>query len=110
MASIINANINLSKIDKSKIIAGKKGQYLPVTIVLNDEVDEYGYQGNIVISQSKEEREAKVGKVYLANNKVVWTNGNNVDAAPRDGDQSNKQSATPIAKSAPVADDDDLPF
>ena len=110
MASIINASINLSKIDKSKIITGKKGQYLPVTIVLNDEVDEYGYQGNIVISQSKEERETKVGKVYLGNNKVVWTNGNNVDAAPRDGDQSNSKQSTASAKSAPVADDDDLPF
>jgi len=39
MASIITASINLNNIDKSKIIDGKKGKYLPITINLNDEPD-----------------------------------------------------------------------
>ena len=34
MASIIQASINLSEIPKGKIIDGKKGKYLPLTIVL----------------------------------------------------------------------------
>ena len=42
MASIISGNINLSKIDKSKIYEGKKGKYYPVTVVINNEVGEYG--------------------------------------------------------------------
>ena len=83
MASIIKCSINLTNIDKSKVIDGKKGKYLPITITLNDEVDQFGNQGPVVIAQTKEEREAKVAKTYLGNVQVVWTNGDNVDAAPR---------------------------
>ena len=51
MASIIKTSIDLTKIDKSKIIEGKKGKYLPITITLNDEVDQFGNQGPVIISQ-----------------------------------------------------------
>ena len=91
MASIIKASINLNNIDKSKIIEGKKGKYLPITITINDEPDQFGNQGPIVIAQSKEEREAKVAKTYLGNVQVVWTNGTNVPAAPRDGQPAQAQ-------------------
>jgi len=103
MASIIKTSINLSNIDKSKVIDGKKGKYLPITITLNDEVDQFGNQGPVVIAQTKEEREAKVAKTYLGNVQVVWTNGDNVAAAPR---QDQPAQAAPVA-AAPV---DDLPF
>ena len=102
MSSIIKASINLNNIDKTKIIEGKKGKYLPISIVINDEADQFGNQGPITIAQSKEEREAKTAKVYLGNVKVVWTNGDNVAAAPRDGQQAPAQSLAPQA--------DDLPF
>ena len=59
MASIIKTSINLDQIDKSKIYVGKKGKYLPVTITLNDELDNFGNNGPIIIEQTKEEREAK---------------------------------------------------
>jgi len=81
MASIIKANINLNEIPKDKIYKGKKGSYLPITITINDE------------------------EVYLGNVKVVWTNGDNVAAAPRDGQP---QQAAPQPSFAPQ--DDDLPF
>ena len=83
MASIIKTSINLNEIPKDKIITGKKGKYLPITITLNDEVDQFGNNGPVVVAQSKEEREAKAAKVYLGNVQVVWTNGDNVAAAPR---------------------------
>lgn len=102
MASIIKASINLSEIPKDKIIIGKKGKYLPVTITINDEVDQFGNQGPIVVSQTKEERESKQAKTYLGNVQVVWTNGDNVDAAPRQ-DQ-------PAAQPAAVTEAEDLPF
>ena len=56
MASIIKANINLNEIPKDKIYKGKKGSYLPITITINDEVDQFGNQGPVVVEQSKEER------------------------------------------------------
>ena len=101
MASIIIASINLSEIPKDKIYVGKKGKYLPITITLNDDVDQFGNQGPVVVEQTKEEREAKQAKTYLGNVKVVWTNGQNVDTAPRD----NQPQAAP----APVKPED-LPF
>ena len=102
MASIIATSIDLTKIPKDKIIEGKKGKYLPITITLNDELDQFGNNGPVVVQQTKEERDAKSDKVYLGNVKVVWTNGTNVDTAPRDG--APQQSAPAPQPEA------DLPF
>ena len=104
MASIIKTSINLNNIPKDKIINGKKGKYLPITITINDEVDQFGNQGPVCVEQSKEEREAKDKKTYLGNVKVVWTNGENVAAAPRDA-----APAAPAPAPAP-AEEPDLPF
>ena len=105
MASIIKASINLNAVPKDKIIIGKKGKYLPITITINDEVDQFGNQGPIIVDQSKEEREAKAAKTYLGNVKVVWTNGDNVSAAPRDDQQGQAQPAQSLSPQT-----DDLPF
>ena len=102
MASIIKASINLSEIPKDKIIEGNKGKYLPITITINDEPDQFGNQGPIVVAQTKEERDAKDKKTYLGNVQVVWTNGDNVAATPRN-DQ-------PQQAPQPVAVEEDLPF
>ena len=102
MASIIKTSINLNNIPKEKIFVGKKGKYLPITITLNDEVDQFGNQGPVVVEQTKEERDAKAAKTYLGNVKVVWTNGDNVDTAPRD----NQSAPAPT----PAAAEEALPF
>ena len=101
MASIIKASINLNSIPKDRIFEGKKGKYLPITITLNDELDQFGNQGPVVVEQTKEEREAKAAKTYLGNTRVVWTNGKNVEPAPRDSQSQAKP--TPVKK-------EDLPF
>ena len=102
MASIIKASIDLTKIPKDKIYEGKKGKYLPITITLNNDVDQFGNQGPVVVEQTKDERDAKAAKTYLGNVKVVWTDGQNVDRAPMD---NNQPAAAPA--SAPA---EDLPF
>ena len=104
MASILKTSINLNAIPKDKIINGKKGKYLPITISLNDDLDQFGNQGPVCVDQTKEERDAKEAKTYLCNVKVVWTNGENVEPAPRD-------AAPAPPKQAPVPDEvEDLPF
>ena len=103
MASIIKTSIDLNKIPKDKIYVGKKGKYLPITITLINEPDQFGNQGPVVVEQTKEERDAKAEKTYLGNVKIVWTDGNNVDTAPRDNNQS-------APAPAPAAADADLPF
>ena len=103
MAGIIQASINLSNIPKDKIVDGKKGKYLPITITLNDDFDNFGNQGPITVAQSKEERDAKEPKTYLGNVKVVWTNGEFPEPAPRE-DQPQPQAKKQVVK------EDDLPF
>lgn len=103
MALILAASINLNEIPKDKIIVGKKGKYLPISITLNDELDQFGNQGPVIVSQTKEEREAKQAKTYLGNVKLVWTNG---EVKKFDNPQ---QAAAPVAAPA-QAIEDDLPF
>jgi len=101
MAGIVKANINLDAIPKEKIYKGKKGRYLPISITINDDPDQFGNQGPVCVDQSKEEREAKADKTYLGNVKVVWTNGDFPE--PNFGDQ-------PKAPTSRVEEEPDLPF
>ena len=68
---IINASIDVTKIEKAKIV---KGKYLNITAFVNDEVDQYGNNVAIIVSQTKEEREVKTPRVYLGNGKTNTVN------------------------------------
>ena len=104
MAGIIKTSINLNMIPKDKIIVGKKGKYLPIAITVNDEPDQFGNQGPVIVDQTKEEREAKTAKTYLGNCKVVWTNGTFPDPIPFG------QSGQTAAPAKPAVKEEDLPF
>ena len=112
MAGIIKTSINLSQIPKDKIIVGKKGKYIPIAITVNDEPDQFGNQGPVIVDQSKEEREAKAAKTYLGNCKVVWPNGTFPEPIPFE--QATKAAvnkpvqAEPVKATAKV--EGDLPF
>lgn len=71
MSTIVNASIDLTKIEKSKVIEGKKGKYINITMFVNDEVDQFGNNASIIMSQTKEEREAKTPRVYLGNGQTA---------------------------------------
>lgn len=103
MAQLISASIDVSKISKDKLVKGAKGNYLNITIAINDEVDQYGNQVGIYESQSKTEREAKDKKNYLGNGKISWTS--------EGGSTAPKQSAPTPHPAAPVIEEgDELPF
>ena len=80
MAQIINASIDLTKIDKSKIVTtDKSGQpfkngakYYNIQVVINDEADQYGNDAAIRDNQTQAEREAGAKPTYLGNGKTVW--------------------------------------
>lgn len=72
MGVLINASIDVTKIDKAKLYNGK---YLNVTISINDSTDQFGNNVSVTESQTKEERDLKTSKRYLGNGKVVYTNG-----------------------------------
>lgn len=77
MAGLINVSLDLSKIDKTKV---KDGKYLNAIVAIGDETNQYGQNASMYISQSKEEREAKEARTYIGNGKVVWNDGNIVNA------------------------------
>jgi len=104
MAGIVKGSIDLTKVPKDRIIVGKKGKYINVAITVNDEEDQFGNFGPIIVDQTKEEREAKAPKTYLGNVRVVWSNGTFPSPA--------KYVAPGTAPAAPAsaAKDEDLPF
>ena len=110
MAGIIKTSINLNAIHKDKIIIGKKGKYLPIAITVNDEPDQFGNQGPVIVDQTKEEREAKTAKTYLGNCKVVWTNGTFPEPIPYDGPGAAKPKPVAGTSTSNIAVEDDLPF
>ena len=79
MGAIINASIDLSKVDKSKNFEKDGKKYLNLSISINDET-RYGNNVGIALSQTKEERDAKTNKTFIGNGKVAWTDGNIVVA------------------------------
>ena len=102
MSSIINASIDLSKVDKSKIFEKDGKKWLNLSISINDET-RYGNNVGIALGQSKEERDAKANKTFIGNGKVSWTDGSIVVAT--------KEEATPeVSQSGEANDDDLLPF
>ena len=85
MSNIVNASLDLTKIEKSKIIKGKKGSYINITMFINDENDQYGNNASVIISQTKEEREAKTPRVYLGNGRTVGNNQPKEEESAIDG-------------------------
>tara|TARA_B110000037_G_scaffold27879_1_gene33053 strand:+ start:43 stop:354 length:312 start_codon:yes stop_codon:yes gene_type:complete len=103
MSAIINLSINLEKLDKSKIIKGKKGSYVNLTVFANDET-KFENNASVAQSQSQEEREASkasgVYPPYLGNGKVVYVSDAGVTVA--------EKSSAPQESSSD--DSGDLPF
>jgi len=81
MSKLIAIKIDVSKIDKERLFQGKKGSYLDATVFLNDEEGQYGDNGMITQSVSKEEREAGVKGNILGNVKILGEFGDNKPAA-----------------------------
>lgn len=97
MGKLLAVSIDVTKFDKRKFVAGKKGTYANVTISVNDTEDQYGNNVSLWEGQTQEEREAKADRNFLGNGKVVW-----------DGDS---QSSKPAPKKAVAAlVEDNLPF
>ena len=102
MGALINVSVNLDKLDKTRIIKGKNGNYYNFTVSVNDQTGQYGDNVSLFDTQSKEEREAKTAKSYVGNGKVVWTDGSISLAEKQDQPQSQP------ARLADVVDD--FPF
>ena len=86
---MITLSINLSKLDKSRIIEGKNGKYVNIVIWPKD-TDQYGNNLSVQQSLTKEERAAGVKAIYIGDGKDwdsvpttkpdIMPNGTSVDS------------------------------
>jgi hypothetical protein len=104
----ISINIDVTKIDKARIVEGKKGKYIDVTAFIDlDEQDEYGNNGMVTQNVTKEEREAKVRGPILGNAKVFYRDEGQQQARPKPPRQSTVER-DPFA--GEDFDDSQIPF
>ena len=67
---MITISIDVMKIDKSKLVAGKNGEkYYNITVDEFKEPDKFGNTHTVYQSQSKDERASKADRVYLGKGK-----------------------------------------
>lgn len=86
-----------------KTVNAKNEKGVEITVSINDDTNNYGQNISAYVAQSKEQREAKQQRFFVANGKTFWTDGN-IKVAER----TNSVSAT---KSKQSSDDEvDLPF
>ena len=111
----ISVKIDVSKIDKSRLFKGEKGTYLDLqTFIELDDQDQYGNNGFIAQSQTKDERQSGASKPpILGNCKVFWKGESNQQ---RQQGYDNGMAQAQQAAAPPVNDvtdpfiDEDLPF
>jgi hypothetical protein len=97
MKKLLTGSIDLSKIEKSRIVDGKNGaKYYNVNVWLNEELDQYGNIASIQTGLSKEERDKGEKGGYIGNLKD-WSLKT----------ETKPKQAEVIAE---IQDDDSLPF
>ena len=99
MSAITNFSINLEAIPKDKIIKGKKGSYINLTLFQND-TTKFGNNASCIVALSKEERDANAERNYLGNGKVAYVSDEGVTVAEKED--------APVTTSVDTTDD--LPF
>ena len=98
----INAKIDVTKIDKSKLFEGRNGaKYLDMTVFVNlVQEDQYGNNG--IITQSKKKDNTEKGTI-LGNAKVFWSDNS---IQPQQRQQKSQQPKFDSNN----FNDDDIPF
>ena len=81
----------LSTLDKK---SGDDAKGIKVQISISDTSNDYGQNVSAIISQSKEQREAKVKPFYIGNGKVFWTDGKISTAEKKEEQAPAQQPAT----------------
>jgi hypothetical protein len=102
--SLININLSLDRIDKSRIIEKNGKKYLNLTIASSRQTDQYGNTHQVYHTPTKEEREARANKIFCGNGKEITFN-NSQQPAPQP-----QQSYTPPPQTKSSEPVDDLPF
>lgn len=109
----LSVKIDVTKLVKDRFFKGEKGTYADLTTFIDlDELDQYGNNGFISQSVSKEEREAKVQTPILGNVKVFFNDANPQQQHPNTSQPPQNQQSAPQQQAAPAGEDfsDEIPF
>lgn len=99
MGQLLNISIDLSKVNKEKIVAGKNGgKYYDLTVAINDAPDQYGKDVQVWEKQSQDERQAKVNRNFLGSGWTVKPKSDSIQTVEAEEVKAGSTS------------DDDLPF
>jgi hypothetical protein len=107
----ISISIDVTKILKERLFTGAKGTYMDLTTFVDlDAVDQYGNNGFISQSQTKEERQQGAGNTPILGNAKVFYR----DDAQQRGQEYAKGTQQAKAAMAPESDagfiDESIPF
>ena len=109
----VNFSIDVTKIDKSRIVTGKNGgKYIDLTCFISpEEPDKYGQHGGIKHSTTAEERAAGTEMDFVGNATAFW--GEGISIVKKDGSMSS--FGAPVKKAAKITKtledfDNDIPF
>lgn len=112
----VSVRIDVTKITKDKLYVGAKGTYLDCTTFIDtDELDQYGNNGFIAESVSKEEREAGTKGPILGNVKVFYNDSTGVTHPNTPQPQQGQQNTPNVNKDLPQGatdfdDSEEIPF
>jgi CRISPR/Cas system Type II protein with McrA/HNH and RuvC-like nuclease domain len=103
MSSLSNIYIKVETLETLLNTVKKKGEKgINIDISINEEVNDYGQNLSAYVSQTKEQRDAKVKRYYVGNGKCFWTDGK-IEVAKK----KEVHEATPMDGEE---EHDDLPF
>lgn len=86
-----------------KTVNAKNEKGVEITVSINDDTNNYGQNISAYVAQSKEQREAKKQRFYVANGKTFWTDGS-IKVAER------TNSVNVPAEQQTTQEEVDLPF
>lgn len=104
---MIVLNIDVTKIDKSRLYVGKKGKYLELVVMENrNGEDQYGNTHMVVQGVTKEERAQGVKGAILGNGKTIGE----APARQQQRPAQRQQKPSEPDEWTSGAEDDDIPF
>jgi hypothetical protein len=94
MSSLSNIYIKVETLETLLEVVKKKGEKgISIDISINEESNDYGQNLSGYVSQTKEQRDAKVKRFYVGNGKCFWTDGK-IEVAKK----KEVHEATPMSK------------
>lgn len=76
MSALLNIYVKKETLETMLAVLNKKNENaINIDLSITEKSNDYGQNVSAYVSQTKEQREAKIKKFYIGNGKVFWTDG-----------------------------------